>query len=182
MHSHPNELMKRFIQDLDCISLNIKHLHDAAIILTTDSHVKYDAATVFEKCGKQFGKEHNYKVRHHDHISGKYIGGWCSRCNFLEGENNSELRVVFHNLRGYDSHHIIRYALKYINEDGYKTQFYCGKSSEQFNYIKVGKYIFMDSYQNTSHHWIGWRSVNQVYHYVIIQHSPTIASEGCISI
>jgi len=139
--------MKQFIKDLDCISSSIKHRQDAGMIMTADDRVKYDATTKCEKCGVQFGHNKNYKVRQHDHLTGKYIGAWCSRCNLLDGENNFQLRVIFYNLRGYDSHHIIRYALKYIQGD-YKIQFYCGKSSEEFNCIKIGKYIFMDSYRH----------------------------------
>jgi hypothetical protein len=150
MHNDPNVLMQQFIKDIDAISGSIKHRQSANMVMSNDDRLQYDAATECENCGVEFGVVDDngkcvYKVRHHDHLTGKYIGAWCSRCNFLEGENNFELRIVFHNLKGYDSHHIIRYALKYINEGDYKTQFYCGKSSEQFNYIKVGKYIFMDS-------------------------------------
>ena len=49
-------------------------------------------------------------VRDHDHLSGQYIGPACNRCNMLRRVNPS-LQVVFHNLKGYDMHHILKYAV-----------------------------------------------------------------------
>ena len=57
-------------------------------------------------CNKLFIDE-DKKVRDHDHITGKYRGSAQSDCN-----NNLKLTkkvpVIFHNLRGYDSHLIMQ--------------------------------------------------------------------------
>lgn len=47
------------------------------------------------------------KVRDHDHITGKYRGSAHQSCNVNFNLKNFKLPVFFHNLQGYDSHHII---------------------------------------------------------------------------
>jgi hypothetical protein len=153
MHNNPDVLMKQFLSDLDNMTQCIKFHKDVGMVMSEDDIRRYNLADMCEHCGVMFGDVDDngkriYKVRHHDNITGKYMAAWCSRCNFLESDNNIHITVIMHNLRGYDSHHIIKYAGKYINNRGVDDQFYCGKSSEQFNYIRVGKYEFVDSYQH----------------------------------
>jgi len=45
--------------------------------LTDDELEHHDAATTCEVCNKPF-TEDNHKVRHHDHITGKYVGPICN--------------------------------------------------------------------------------------------------------
>jgi len=52
----------------------------------------------------------NELVRDHDHFTGNYIGAACKGCN-LSRQVRPNLSVVFHNLRGYDMHHILKYAI-----------------------------------------------------------------------
>lgn len=49
----------------------------------------------------------NYKVRDNDHITGIYRGPAHKNCN-LQYRFNFKFPVYFHNLKGYDSHHIIK--------------------------------------------------------------------------
>ena len=63
-----------------------------------------------------FSKEKNLKkVRDHCHLSGKYRGAACNDCN-LNLRMKPEVSVVFHNLRGYDSHLMMRDLGVYINK------------------------------------------------------------------
>ena len=50
------------------------------------------------------------KIRHHCHITGKYRGGSHWSCNLKMSKKNP---VIFHNLRGYDSHLIIKEVSKF---------------------------------------------------------------------
>ena len=59
-------------------------------------------------CNKAF-KPKDKKVRDHDHRTGKFRGAAHDKCN-INYNNNRYLPVVFHNLRGYDSHLIIKSA------------------------------------------------------------------------
>jgi hypothetical protein len=67
--------------------------------LTPEEKERHELAITCEKCHQEFTKEYP-KVRHHDHVTGKYIGPWCRRCNFREGRNKFLMVVFFHNLRG----------------------------------------------------------------------------------
>ena len=55
-------------------------------------------------------KINNHLVRDHDHFNGKYLGASCNQCN-LSRKIRRFLPIVFHNLRGYDLHHILKYAI-----------------------------------------------------------------------
>lgn len=47
------------------------------------------------------------KVRDHDHITGKFRGAAHSSCN-LTASIPKKIPVFFHNLKGYDSHHLVK--------------------------------------------------------------------------
>ena len=64
--------------------------------------------TICEVCKRGFTAE-DYKVKHHDHITGKFVAGIHNSCNLQLRlkPGKPKIPVVFHNLRGYDSHLII---------------------------------------------------------------------------
>ncbi len=67
---------------------------------------EYKKATSCYICKESFTAE-NKKVRDHNHVSGYYRGPACNRCN-LELTISNKIPIIFHNLKGYDSHHIIK--------------------------------------------------------------------------
>jgi hypothetical protein len=163
--SDPDKLMLRFVEDL--YNLHTSHLyklqeHPNVPELTEEEQKIYDETKECPNCNRVFGNKYNgqvlRKVRHHDHITGKFISALCIKCNFNECWKNFKTRVVFHNLKGYDSHFLIRYAFKYICKEGCvdddkpkkDQQYWIGKSMEKFSYIGFGPYIFMDSYCHLS--------------------------------
>ena len=121
--------------------------------LTDDELGRQDAATTCEVCRKPFRKD-NHKVRHHDHITGKYVGPTCNNCYLglrypnrkrkvkkghgkgkkakldeddrtkytdeewleQEYEDNYFLAIVFHNLKAYDAHFVIKHFKKQYTE------------------------------------------------------------------
>jgi len=89
-------------------------------------------------------------VKHHDHFTGKFICYACSSCN-KKIRKPYFVRVFFHNLKGYDSHFIIKYALKYLKDWTSITPL--GKSKEKLFAIKIpinkkknAGFYFLDSY------------------------------------
>jgi hypothetical protein len=89
----------------------------------------------------------NKKCKHHDHLTGEYIGAYCNSCNLKIKYTNFKIRVVFHNFTGYDGHFIIRLALKVLNIPS-RHQFMIGTSNERLSYIQYDRFIFMDSVQH----------------------------------
>jgi hypothetical protein len=75
-----------------------------------------------------------------------YRGAAHSKCN-INYFTNRYLPVIFHNLKGYDSHHIIREAHK-INQDiGQKDIKAIPNSYEKFMSFSIGDLKFIDSFQ-----------------------------------
>ena len=54
----------------------------------------------------------DYKVRDHCHITGKYRGAGHWSCN-VNLQSSKKIPVIFHNLRGYDSHLVIKEISKF---------------------------------------------------------------------
>lgn len=59
----------------------------------------------------------NKKIRHHNHITGNFIGSLCNKCD-LKLQCKPFLPVYLHNLKGHDSHLFITALFKY----GYQQQ------------------------------------------------------------
>lgn len=101
------------------------HNHKDMAALTDEEKTEYDTAEACCICKKPGlwdqnditgidadGDEHrrekdNKKVRHHCHFTGKYLGPAHSKCNRNASQWPS-VTVLFHNLKGYDSHFLMR--------------------------------------------------------------------------
>ena len=49
--------------------------------LSTQQQLDFDAAVVCGTCWEEFS-EANWKVRHHCHVTGEFLGATCNSCNF----------------------------------------------------------------------------------------------------
>ena len=103
--------------------------------LTRHQQEKFEKTEDCKNCGSPFTKQ-SQKCRHHNHSTGQFIAAVCNSCNLqlkarrqriddkknfsdsknappTSAEDQSKFKffipVVFHNLSGYDSHHIFRY-------------------------------------------------------------------------
>ena len=83
---------------------------------TEEAKEKHFACKRCHICGDKFcwNKESNQykslrKVRDHDHRTGEYRGAAHAKCNLFYFSRR-DLPVTFHNLRGYDSHLILKAA------------------------------------------------------------------------
>ena len=75
---------------------------------------------------KKYTDEHA-KVRDHCHITGKYRGSAHQECNLKLRVNPEELKipVIFHNLRGYDSHFIMQEIGEIVNKHTMSYEYQC---------------------------------------------------------
>lgn len=83
----------------------IYSLKKSMIKLTDEENELFDKSEKCYMCDKFF-KDKNEKVRDHCHITGKYRGVAHKKCN-IKYQVPNFLPILFHNLSGYDSHHII---------------------------------------------------------------------------
>jgi hypothetical protein len=91
----------------------------------------------------------NYKVADHCNITGKYRGPAHKNCN-LQYRFNMKFPVYFHNLKGYDSHHIIKSIGKIVS--GTQAELGCiPTNNEKYLSFNWGKMHFIDTFQFMSY-------------------------------
>ena len=85
----------------------------------------------------------NHPVRDHCHITGKYRGSAHNCCNLQLRIDPEKLKipVIFHNLKGYDSHFIIKKLEKNTNISVIANNF------EKYISFKIDNLQFIDSFQ-----------------------------------
>src|SRR2546426_4978768 len=87
---------------------------NSKMLLTKDDWKRYDQAKCCYVCKESF-TDKNYKVRDHCHITNKFRGPACSRCN-LQMKLTHIIPVIFHNLRGYDMHLLLQEVGRFKRE------------------------------------------------------------------
>ena len=145
--------------DADCITQMIRELYTLGewcntemrknqdMKMTPEDKQKFRDATCCSICNGCFC-EKDIKVRDHDHRTGEFRGASHNKCN-INYFNNRFLPVVFHNLRGYDSHLIIREAYKIADTLGSSNPQFkvIPNSYEKFMSFDIGMLKFIDSFQ-----------------------------------
>ena len=109
--------------------------------LTSDEENSFTLATECHICKQSF-MEGNLKVRDHCHITGKYRGAAHNNCN-RSFRLTEKIPVIFHNLRGYDSHFIMQEIGKFG-----KDIKVIPNNMEKYMAFFLGKHLkFIDSFQ-----------------------------------
>ena len=108
--------------------------------LTTDEEIAFQNATHCWACN---GVLDDDRVRDHDHLNGRYRGAAHNHCNLEMNNRRTKLPIIFHNLRGYDSHFIVKAASKY------NRQLSCiPNTMDKYMSFSIGrKLVFLDSLQ-----------------------------------
>ena len=114
--------------------------------LTPEDRIKLKEQNDCVVCNKPFVGVRD-AVRDHCHISGIYRGAAHNECNLnLRQTKKMKIPVVFHNLRGYDSHLIVKAFNESGDEKGRNIS--CiPNNSEKYMSISVSQFKFIDSAQ-----------------------------------
>ena len=80
----------------------LKEFQKTPMNLSNEEKMHHKKATTCYVCNCDFTAE-NRKVRDHCHVLGNYRGASCNMCN-LAMKMTKTIPVIFHNLKGYDSH------------------------------------------------------------------------------
>ncbi len=116
------------------------------MMMSIEEEQQFDDSAKCSICNDYFDKtmKTNYKVRDHDHRTGKFGGDEHANCNINQFSNRC-LPVVFHNLREFDGHLIIQKAFSVCErKDEIKA---IANSNEKFMTFSIGDIHFIDSFQ-----------------------------------
>ena len=113
--------------------------------MTEENERDYANATQCWICEQQIGNDKkNPKVRDHCHFTGEYRGAAHKTCNLKLSikPHKTPIPVVFHNLKGYDSHLIMQ---KIHKANGNITCI--PNNAEKYISFSIGQFRFLDSFQ-----------------------------------
>ena len=104
--NYAENFLRNLLKENEEIQQIIKTQFHEKMKITQEQEREFQRSTKCYICEKNFTKK-SIKVRDHCHITGKYRGPAHKVCN-LQLVISNKLPVVFHNLRGYDSHFIMQ--------------------------------------------------------------------------
>ncbi len=111
--------------------------------LTKEDEASHIEAKQCMLCNEDFTVS-NWKVRDHDHRTGEYRGACHNKCN-INYFQNRYLPIFVHNLRGYDSHIILKQAFEIVEK---KERIHAiPQSTEKFMTFSNGDLTFKYSFQ-----------------------------------
>ena len=120
------DVIERFIQKMfeevrSCQGV-MREYFNKPLKMTAENERDFQNSSSCYICGRKYKPEdenENGPVRDHCHITGKYRGSAHNYCNLkLRVEPESiKIPVIFHNLKGYDSHFIMQKIGKMIEEE-----------------------------------------------------------------
>ena len=129
------------LEEVEYCKQTYKNHFNQLMKLTKIDEENFRLALVCHICNKEF-KENDKKVRDHCHISGKFRGAAHNICN-RNFRLTEKIPVIFHNLKGYDSHLIMQEIGKFG-----KNINVIPNNMEKYMAFFLGKHLkFIDSFQ-----------------------------------
>ena len=142
--------MKCMFEEVKNCQSIIRDNFNKPLKMTGEDEKAFKKATHCHICEKRY-KLDDVPVRDHCHVTGKYRGSAHQTCNLklqISAEN-IKIPVVFHNLKGYDSHFIMNELGELIKkgEENIKINV-IAQNAEKYMAFYIGKHLsFIDSLQ-----------------------------------
>ena len=127
----------------------IKNHFNKPLQMTVRDEEAFKKSTHCWICKRKY-KPSDEPVRDHCHITGKYRGSAHKSCNFKLQISSEKIKipVIFHNLRGYDSHFIINELGELISEGQNISIDVIPCNAEKYMAFYINKHLsFIDSFQ-----------------------------------
>ena len=115
------------------------------LIVSAEENERFELTYICWICDKLIDNTDN-KVRDHCHITGKYRGAAHYSCN-INLKTSKKVSVIFHNLKGYDSHLIFKELSKFnvkISVLPYGSEKYMAFALNK-NLVFIDSMLFMNS-------------------------------------
>ena len=116
------KFMENMLEEVKYCKKIMKTFFNKPLKMTKDDEKEFQKSKGCYICNKKY-TEKDIRVRDHCHITGKYRGSAHQECNLKLRLNPEELKipVIFHNLRGYDSHFIMQEIGAIVKNHTYKN-------------------------------------------------------------
>ena len=152
------KFMEKMPKEVEYCKAVIKKHFNKPLVMTEVDEQHFKTMDGCHICGEKY-TDKDVRVRDHCHITGKFRGSAHQECNLklrIKPEN-LKIPVIFHNLRGYDSHFIMQQIGEIANKYAYKDK--KGKEQlltinaipnnmEKYMAFMLGNHLtFIDSFQ-----------------------------------
>ena len=153
-----HKFMKDMLDEVKYCKKIAKDHFTKPIEMTNEDKESFRSAKECHICKIPYGANDNFNniVRDHCHVTGKYRGSAHEFCN-LNFQLTDKIPVVFHNLKGYDSHFIMQEIgnivkeHSYVDAKGNKREMSINVipcNMEKYMAFMLGRYLlFIDSFQ-----------------------------------
>ena len=152
------KFMEKMLEEVKYCKKTMRKCFKKPLKMTKNDLDVFEKATECHICNKQYTSD-DIRVRDHCHITGKFRGSAHQECNLKLTLNPDEIKipVIFHNLRGYDSHFIMQEIGSIVknhtfkNKKGEEKQMNINaipNNMEKYMAFMLGKHLtFLDSFQ-----------------------------------
>ena len=152
------KFMEKMLEEVKYCKDVIKKHFNKPLVMTEDDEQHFKTMDGCHICGEKY-TDKDVRVRDHCHITGKFRGSAHQECNLKLRIKPDDIKipVIFHNLRGYDSHFIMQQigeiAKKhgYTNKKGEKQDLNINtipNNMEKYMAFMLGNHLtFIDSFQ-----------------------------------
>ena len=153
-----HKFMENMLEEVNWCKSKIKKHFNKPLKMTMENEIDFKKAIKCHICDQQY-TDKDIRVRDHCHITGKFRGSAHQDCNLKLRikPDNIKIPVIFHNLRGYDSHFIMQQIGEITKKHAYKNKrgeechmnINCiPNNMEKYLAFMLGNHlVFLDSFQ-----------------------------------
>ena len=117
------KVMKKMLEEVEYCKAVVKKRFNKPLVITEDDEMCFKLMDKCYICGEKY-TDKDVCVRDHCHITGKFRGSAHQECNLKLRIKPEDIKipVIFHNLRGYDSHFIMQQISEIAKNYAYKDK------------------------------------------------------------
>ena len=153
-----HKFMENMLEEVNWCKSKMKKHFNKPLKMAMENEIDFKKAIKCHICDQQY-TDKDIRVRDHCHITGKFRGSAHQDCNLKLRikPDNIKIPVIFHNLRGYDSHFIMQQIGEIAKKHAYKNKrgeechmnINCiPNNMEKYLAFMLGNHlVFLDSFQ-----------------------------------
>ena len=153
-----HKFMENMLEEVDWCKSIIKKHFNKPLEMTEENEIDFQKATKCHICDQQY-TDKDIRVKDHCHITGEFRGSAHQDCNLKLRIKPTKIKipVLFHNLRGYDSHFIMQQigeiAKKHVYKNNRGEECHMNidcipNNMEKYMAFMLGNHlVFLDSFQ-----------------------------------